>query len=496
MSTLRIFSASIALAVIMCCSVGWSQGTGPGSIRWKFDPAKTIPAGSTNLRSTGVSMPAFGADGTVFVFGRAETKSTFSWISSGMVFALEPTNGSVKWKVSISPQFFYDHPLMVTAEGNLIVSVDQNIRALDGQTGAQIWFSEWSSLMGNYSLFDPPALGADGMLYCAPKSGGTGDGFLAVISSKTGQLVQQINLFRRDPHSLVIGPNGSIFVRDRIKYFTGADEALVAFAKNGTILQKQWELNLKDWAAYSLAVGADGTIYLGEKRSELRAIIGNTGLPRWEFKTTGTIITRPIISARQQVIIGTEENLIAIDAETGVRAWETRFELAATPVAAANGKIYATANDGRIYGLDSSTGDVEWSSDVMSVPNQPVALGNNGTLYIAATDGQLIAMRADAGAKLAATAWPAWRQNGRGTATVQGLPPRFNSVPLKIYDGRLLLSLGGALGDVYQVEWSNDLISWTMKGVYTNSQNTVSLSDTAPITDTRRFYRARLAELR
>ena len=65
-----------------------------------------------------------------------------------------------------------------------------------------------------------------------------------------------------------------------------------------------WVFKTKTLASSSSpAIGADGTIYIGEKNGEFYALNGTTGVKKWEFQTRG-VYSSPAVGADGTVYFG------------------------------------------------------------------------------------------------------------------------------------------------------------------------------------------------
>ena len=63
-----------------------------------------------------------------------------------------------------------------------------------------------------------------------------------------------------------------------------------------------------------------------------------------------------------------------------------------------------------------------------------------------------------------------------------------------LVDGQAQLTIAGTPGDQYVVEYSSNLLQWTVLGALTNTAGTVQATDPGARVLSHRFYRARLVE--
>ncbi|MBH1989007.1 MAG: PQQ-like beta-propeller repeat protein [Myxococcaceae bacterium] len=102
-------------------------------------------------------------------------------------------------------------------------------------------------------------------------------------------------------------------------------------------------------------------VYVGSGSGALYAVEAQSGLPVWEFNSTGLLPS--LVSA----------------------------------AAVSEGIIYFTSKDGYLYALDSLTGDKLWSSELNAWLSSPVVDG--GMIYVGSMDGSLYAVNASTGLK-------------------------------------------------------------------------------------------------
>ncbi|HJT54895.1 MAG TPA: PQQ-binding-like beta-propeller repeat protein, partial [Ktedonobacteraceae bacterium] len=60
------------------------------------------------------------------------------------------------------------------------------------------------------------------------------------------------------------------------------------------------------------------------------------------------------------------------------------------PPVVANGVVYVGSDDGRLYALDASTGNMLWNTMLGNAATSSVAIAN-GVVYIGSDDGKLYA---------------------------------------------------------------------------------------------------------
>jgi hypothetical protein len=159
---------------------------------------------------------------------------------------------------------------------------------------------------------------------------------------------------------------------------------------------------------------------------------------------------------------------------------------------AADGTVYVTSYDNRLYALDAAGGNLRWSFPTgRPVPGAP-AIGADGTVFFASLDGKLYAV--EGAAALAAAPWPKFRgdlgSRGRrpGTAQVFRLEqPTLNP------DGHFTTALThGLAGKTYALEVSTNLTTWSTVETRIYASDPLLLTDHGASARPQAGYRARL----
>ena len=103
---------------------------------------------------------------------------------------------------------------------------------------------------------------------------------------------------------------------------------------------------------YSSAALANGTMVLGGRDKNVRAINMATGKQQWVFPTRARVESSPAIVGSRVIVGSSDGKLYVLDLASGRNLWE--FEAGAPFTASpaiAGGRIVIGDGDGRIYGI-------------------------------------------------------------------------------------------------------------------------------------------------
>ena len=218
--------------------------------------------------------PAIDENGTIYV-GTISDKYKY-------MYAINP-DGTVKWKKSVgsiySPPTIGNNGMIYFAQ----LSDKSYITALlpDGTT-------KWKSYTSEEPIISSPAIGKDGTIYC-----GSHDCNLYAFNSD-GTFKWKFNTGGRVHGSPSIGSDGTIFI--------GSENGLHAvYPNNGSM---KWHSHIEAvWGA--LAIDLDDTLYVGDWAGKFYAI-NPDGTIKWTYNAPGPVwFTSPALSADGIIYFGT-----------------------------------------------------------------------------------------------------------------------------------------------------------------------------------------------
>jgi outer membrane protein assembly factor BamB len=346
-----------------------------GEVIWSFDMGTKVP-----------NSPAV-VDGIVY-------------LSAGLrgVVALDAETGNLLWQYGVAGTI--ETAVAVAGDKVFAGLRDGRIVALDRQTGEQ----EWSVQTGN-KIFSSPAV-LDGIVYV-----GSGDGFLYVIDAETGGVRWKYHA----GDSIISSPA----VSADVLAFTAHDRKLYVVETHSGKLRFDYRL---DFVGGSPSIRGD-RLYIGDETGILRSIdwqqrtlplekalvklkfygwwygltsdLQNQKGFVWGFSPPGGSPMGTAVATDELVYVpATVGRLYAVDTLTGDEVWSFRTagRLSGSP-AVIGGMVVLGDEQGRLYGLNGTTGELLWEIRGLggSVVSTPVVAGD--TIYVSTEEGRLLAIR-------------------------------------------------------------------------------------------------------
>ncbi|MFT3925998.1 MAG: PQQ-binding-like beta-propeller repeat protein [Myxococcales bacterium] len=303
-----------------------------------YGPA-TLPAQPNWARDTlwdVRSAPAVAADGTIY-FGSDDS----------YFYAINPTNGTEKWKVFL-----------------------------------------WNQIKSS------PAIAANGTIYV-----GSNANKIHAISPTTHAEIAAFDTFDDVTASPVIGGDGTVYIGSKTGKF---------YALNAS-LGKKWEFTTGGAIRTSAAVGPDGTIYFSSDDNKLYALT-STGAAKFPAKTLGVTNTEssPAVANGKVYVASNANKLHAFDAVTGNLLWERTLgsgsSYVGSPAVDANGVIYIGGGDFKLHAF-TPDGDELWAFPTLGAILAAPAIDRGGNIYFGSDDDSLYSVDAGGNLRWKYTTW-------------------------------------------------------------------------------------------
>ncbi|MGB9777109.1 MAG: PQQ-binding-like beta-propeller repeat protein [Anaerolineae bacterium] len=291
-------------------------------------------------------------------------------------------------------------------DGTLYAADLEQVRALDAETGQEIWAFPPAPDLRQYGPFYTVTLLNDELLLVTSyeRTGGSvfarSQGVLRALSLNGGRPAW--------PQPLTAGgefvaPGAA---EDGIFVIGNSDGNVYSLRIEDGTLVWQFPTRGRVWATPLIM---SDTVYVASLDHHLYALDLQTGALRWQFRAGGAMADRPLILQDMLYIGSFDHQLYALRPADGTEVW--RFTGAnwfwGTP-AGGDGRLYAADVDGNVYALDAATGREIWRSRVAGTVRLGPALSPDGKrLLVASENGTLFGLDTADGFVL-------WQQAGQG----------------------------------------------------------------------------------
>lgn len=307
--------------------------------------ARLDPADGSVLWSVRANAPAPGAvtDSTPLHAGGAVLAVA---PGSELLQALDPATGAERWRRPLP-----GGTRVVTAGPYvLVVAADGKVTALDGAGGAEHWTKR---IGGAGSVWwGGPAGSGPPVLYVATPDGGTGSTLLAEVDPATGAVRWQTRTAGRLRPVGVAG--GAVYLLDND---AGARTSGVVRVDAATRAVHRVGLSAPLYEVEA-SVGADGTVYAVEGRGGLVAV--GPDKERWRLETGAGAASRPVAADGRVFLTAQDGRLLTVDAAAGrftgqteprMGAGQATFSATLPAPVVAGGRVYAAAPDGSVFAV-------------------------------------------------------------------------------------------------------------------------------------------------
>jgi len=294
------------------------------------------------------------------------------------LYAIYP-NGTIKWTVKLD--HFVDTSPALAADGTIYVCTEEHAKLYAIDPDGNI---KWCIKVGNGWILDSPLLDEDGIIYVGTTGIGNKGVFVAVYPN--GTIKWKINISTASPPAKY---------GDTI-YVAGDDGYLYAlYASNGTM---KWKVRAGCWGLTSGAsIDENGTIYFSSKNGYLYAFCPN-GTLKWKYKIGFSCIS-PAIAENGTLYVATsigdgDDFVYAFD-PNGTLLWKCKTKASGASAIAIDryGILYAGSKYRALYAVTPG-GKMKWFYEIdeyCPTASSP-AIGEDGTIYVAAWDGYLYAI--------------------------------------------------------------------------------------------------------
>jgi len=304
----------------------------------------------------------------------------------GRILALNPDSGSRKWEWTpasgqssnflgcgctgggqLAGGLFYDSPV-IAYDSVYIGTYSGKIYAINTENGVEKWeYNVGSAIVGGVTV-------ANNTLFV-----GSSNGQLHVLNLANDTAGERFTF--KTENKIWSTP----VVQNGIVYFGSLDHNL--YALDASTGEKKWSFKT-DASITATPLVMDELLYIGSHDSKLYAINTETGEMKWVFDKAGDWFWSKVVYDSGTIYAGSLDHYIyAVGAGNGTLLWsfETSGPINTSPIIA-GGVLIVASEEGKVYGLDLSTGEKKWQFDDIKakVLTSPCTDGN--TVYIDADD--------------------------------------------------------------------------------------------------------------
>ncbi len=201
------------------------------------------------------------------------------------------------------------------------------------------------------------------------------------------------------------------------------DDVLYAASRKGEVRaldaasgRTRWESDVKVELAAGPSAG-EGLVVVGTNSGTVIALESADGKERWRAKLSGEVLAAPLVAGGRVIVRTVDGRLRALEAADGKEAWMVedtvpRLTLRGTsPPVRAGDVVFCGFDTGRVMAVSIPTGDILWQAQVSTprgrselerladidaavrVAGDELYAMDEGQLYVATSDGDVVALR-------------------------------------------------------------------------------------------------------
>ncbi|MCL4557383.1 MAG: PQQ-binding-like beta-propeller repeat protein [Deltaproteobacteria bacterium] len=274
-----------------------------GTVEWSYQTGPMI------------SPPVVGADGTIYAGSLMPYTSSGSIIA---IYALSPA-GNLKWSDPFSMRIVY--PPTIGADGTIYVAIsttgNSSLYALNPTDGSVKWSTSIGLIPGNPGT--PPAIGPDGTIYTMGSITPFGTLYYCLYalnptdgSVKWTFLAPGGRTFSDFSPEPAVGTDGTIYLASMQSFY--------AINPNGS---SKWTFDSQYMLSTTPVIGSNGTIIAGGAYG-LQALSITNGTPKWSYSScSGCSVTSQLASGADGTIyVGSDaypDNIFALTPTGGLK---------------------------------------------------------------------------------------------------------------------------------------------------------------------------------
>jgi len=285
------------------------------------------------------------------------------------LYALNGNTGQFIWKYATEGGIV-SKPLVF--ENNLVFgSEDKRLHVINSRSGKMVW-----TYYTDKPIHSSPRL-AEGHIFI-----GSDDGYLHAINALTGR-----RAWRTDAGAPI---HSTPLIQGDAVYFGAENGEFYCTDLGGTI---KWRFRAKR-AVTSSPAHYQGLIFVGSADWYLYALDAKTGWVVWRFRMDKASVCSPCIADTFVFTGSSDGNIYCLDARTSKEVWHftTEHQVTGSPIIYKD-SLYCGSVDGHLYCLEYRAGRLRWKYRTNGpITGTPVA--GNDVIYIGSNDHRIYALAA------------------------------------------------------------------------------------------------------
>ncbi|MDD5340797.1 MAG: PQQ-binding-like beta-propeller repeat protein [Candidatus ainarchaeum sp.] len=272
--------------------------------------------------------------------------------ADGNVYALDPATGSKRWQAAVGME---PNGVLAFDNGVVVSTSGGTVVKLD-RAGKQVWKASMNTSQYNVSRIYGASANAREVFVSAS------NGIYAMDKSGVPRLLMAF------PNSLVTAPAAG---PDYVIY--GIDRTLYKLSDTRGI---EWTANLEGGSFWMPAAIDNNVAYIGALDSSMHAYsVGGGQL--WQARTHNWVMSTPLVAGGVAYFGSNDGRVYAVDTGSGNIRWEAQTQLAVqtTPEAGSMGGtnvIFVGGSDKSIYAINTGNGEIVWRGSAAAAVGSPL----------------------------------------------------------------------------------------------------------------------------
>ncbi|MET7858180.1 serine/threonine-protein kinase [Streptomyces sp. NPDC005318] len=268
---------------------------------------------------------------------------------SGTIVCFDAEDGMVRWQGSDGVPWAFGEPVAVFEHQVYVRDSSRNLRALDARTGRSLWTAPWGEKVDRIVISGSTAYagGTGGTTVWAIDMKTHKTRWIRVVPGFSARIANDSGLYDLDLNSLTAldAYNGTMRhwkidyrfnASSKLQYRAAASDALYV-TDTATPHEGMLRIDLKTHkiahityhgqSEFNTSAISDNIMYFvptnTRSNDELAALDTRSNKPLWRVKTTGSVISDPVITSTHVYVVTNTGSVIAYDKHTGKETQRT-----------------------------------------------------------------------------------------------------------------------------------------------------------------------------